>query len=122
MLAAFALFAIPFQFNKGVFALDWKDTEKLPWGILLLFGGGLALASGLSQAGIIDLIGQIIAENRTLSVLAVAAILITVMLFMTELMSNVALVTILVPLVVGIAIGGISGQVGLIATLTDSDL
>ena len=105
MLAAFALFTIPFNFNKGAFTLEWKDTEKLPWGILLLFGGGLALASGLSQAGIIDMIGKSISENRTLSILSVSAILITVMLFMTELMSNVALVTILVPLVVGIAIG-----------------
>lgn len=105
MLAAFALFAIPFNFNKGAFTLEWKDTEKLPWGILLLFGGGLALASGLSQAGIIDMIGQTISENRTLSILSVSAILITVMLFMTELMSNVALVAIFAPVISGIAIG-----------------
>ena len=105
MLAAFALFAIPFKFNKGEFTLEWKDTQKLPWGILLLFGGGLALASGLSQVGIIDMIGKTIAENRTLSILSVASILITVMLFMTELMSNVALVAIFAPVISGIALG-----------------
>ena len=105
MLAAFALFAIPFKFNTGEFSLEWKDTEKLPWGILLLFGGGLALASGLKQVGIIDMIGEVIAANKTLSVLSVTAILVFVMLFMTELMSNVALVAIFAPMIAGVAIG-----------------
>jgi len=105
MLAAFSLFAIPFKFGKGEFMLEWEDTQKLPWGILILFGGGLALASALSQAGIIDLIGQAIAGQKGISILAVTALLITVMLFMTELMSNVALVAIFAPVVAGIAIG-----------------
>ncbi|MFK7950653.1 MAG: DASS family sodium-coupled anion symporter [Saprospiraceae bacterium] len=105
MMAAFALFAIPFKFNNGEFALDWKDTEKLPWGILILFGGGLALAGALAQAGIIDLIGNIIAQNQGLSIITVTAVLILVLLFMTELMSNVALVAIFAPVVAGIALG-----------------
>ena len=105
MMAAFALFAIPFKFNKGEFALDWKDTEKLPWGILILFGGGLALAGALAQVGIIDLIGNVIAQNQNLSIITVTAVLILVLLFMTELMSNVALVAIFAPVVAGIALG-----------------
>ncbi len=105
MLAAFSLFAIPFEFNKGKFALEWEDTKKLPWGILILFGGGLALAGGLSQAGVIDVIGNAIAENSVLTVTIVTILLITVMLFMTELMSNVALVAVFAPVVAGIAIG-----------------
>jgi sodium-dependent dicarboxylate transporter 2/3/5 len=105
MLAAFSLFAIPFKFNQGVFALDWKDTEKLPWGILILFGGGLALASGLAEAGIIDQIGSWISERKGLSIIGVTLVLTLVMLFMTELMSNVALVAIFAPVVAGIALG-----------------
>lgn len=105
MLAAFSLFAIPFKFNKGEFTLEWKDTEKLPWGILILFGGGLALASGLSGAGVIDMIGAAVAANKSLSIFAISSILILVMLFMTELMSNVALVAIFAPVVAGIALG-----------------
>ncbi len=105
MLAAFALFTIPFKFNKGEFILEWKDTVKLPWGILILFGGGLALASGLSGAGVIDFIGELVSSNKALSALIVGSILIAVMLFMTELMSNVALVAIFAPVVAGIAIG-----------------
>lgn len=105
MLAAFTLFAFPFQFNKGDFILEWKDTVKLPWGILILFGGGLALASGLASAGVIDYIGDIVANNKGFSTLLISALLVIIMLFMTELMSNVALVAIFAPVVAGIALG-----------------
>jgi len=105
MLAAFALFSIPFNFNRGAFSLEWKDTQKLPWGILILFGGGLSLASGLSTTGVIDFIGEIVASNTGLSAFVIGSILILIMLFMTELMSNVALVAIFSPVVAGIAMG-----------------
>jgi len=105
MVAAVAMFVVPLEFKKGAFPLRWEDTSRLPWGILVLFGGGLALASGLTQAGFIDMIGDFIATKENWSALVITAVLIIIMLFMTELMSNVALVTILVPLVVGIAIG-----------------
>ena len=105
LLAAFALFAIPFKFNIGEFTLDWADTIKLPWGILILFGGGLALASGLSSTGVINYIGNLVAENNNLNILLIISILICILLFMTELMSNVALVSIFVPVVAGVAIG-----------------
>lgn len=105
MIAAVAMFVIPLEFKTGGFPLKWEDTSRLPWGILILFGGGLALASGLTQAGFIDAIGDYISSQDNWSVWIITAVLIVLMLFMTELMSNVALVTILVPLVVGIAIG-----------------
>ena len=101
LLAAFSCFCIV---HKGDLLFDWKDTKNLPWGILILFGGGLSLANGLSQAGIIDLIGDFVSGN-TFSVLLVSSILIAVMLFMTELMSNVALVAIFAPMVAGVASG-----------------
>ncbi|WP_299311890.1 DASS family sodium-coupled anion symporter [uncultured Aquimarina sp.] len=105
MMGAFALFVIPFRLSKGEFTLIWKDTQKLPWGILILFGGGLALASGLSHAGLIELVANMIAANKGLNLLVVTLLLIVFMLFMTELMSNVALVAIFVPVVAGIALG-----------------
>lgn len=105
LLAAFALFALPFDFKKGNYILGWEDTVKLPWGILLLFGGGLALASALSEAGVIKYIGTLVASNNTLSISFVILLLITIMLFITELMSNVALVAVFAPVVAGIAIG-----------------
>lgn len=105
VIAALAMFIIPLDLKKGKFPLDWKDTSRLPWGILILFGGGLALASGLKDAGFIDMIGDYISGQTDWSMWVVTAVLIFLMLFMTELMSNVALVTILIPLVVGIALG-----------------
>lgn len=101
---AIALFSIPHQFKKGVFILKWEDTSRLAWGILILFGGGLALAKGMSTTGVVALITDGIA-NANLNVLLTVSLLILLMLFMTELMSNVALVAVLAPVVAGIAIG-----------------
>lgn len=104
IFAAIALFAIPYNVTKGDFIIKWKDTSKLAWGILILFGGGLALAKGMSVSGIVDLVANSIA-NSDISILLTASLLILLMLFMTELMSNVALIAVLAPVVAGIAIG-----------------
>ena len=104
MVAAVAIFAIPFNLKQGEFILEWRDTEKLAWGILILFGGGLALAKGMSASGIVDVVSNGIASSD-ISVLLTASLLILLMLFMTELMSNVALVAVLAPVVAGIAMG-----------------
>ncbi|WP_020527188.1 SLC13 family permease [Flexithrix dorotheae] len=105
MTGALALFLFPINYKTGEFVLEWKDTTKLPWGILILFGGGLTLAAGMEKTGIIDLIGESVADSGHMGNLMVISILITIMLFMTELMSNVALVTILLPVVAGVAKG-----------------
>ena len=104
MFAAIALFALPYNLKRGEFILDWKDTSRLAWGILVLFGGGLALARGMSSSGLVDLVSGAIA-GADVSILITALLLIALMLFMTELMSNVALVAVLAPVVAGIAIG-----------------
>ena len=104
MLAAISLFAIPYNLKKGDFLIHWGDTHKLAWGILILFGGGLALAKGMNVSGIVDLVANGIASSD-ISILVTAILLIILMLFMTELMSNVALVAVLAPVVAGIAIG-----------------
>lgn len=104
IFAAIALFAIPYNLKQRDFIIDWKDTSRLAWGILILFGGGLALAQGMSVSGIVDLVAGTIASSD-ISILLTASLLIVLMLFMTELMSNVALVAVLAPVVAGIAIG-----------------
>jgi len=104
MMAAVSIFAIPFNFRKGDFIIHWKDTEKLAWGILILFGGGLALAKGMSASGIVNIVTDTIAASN-ISILFTVSLLILLMLFMTELMSNVALIAVLAPVVAGIAIG-----------------
>ncbi|SIT12903.1 solute carrier family 13 (sodium-dependent dicarboxylate transporter), member 2/3/5 [Zobellia uliginosa] len=104
IMAAIAMFAIPYNIKKGDFIIVWKDTQKLAWGILILFGGGLALAKGMSISGIVDVVSGAIGDSH-ISILFTAILLITLMLFMTELMSNVALIAVLAPVVAGIAIG-----------------
>jgi len=98
------MFALPYNLKKGDFIINWKDTSKLAWGILILFGGGLALAKGMAVSGIVDMVSGAIAASD-ISILFTAVLLIFLMLFMTELMSNVALVAVLAPVVAGIAIG-----------------
>jgi len=102
MFGGILMFVTPVNFKKSEFILEWKSTVKLPWGILLLFGGGLALAKGLDTAGIIQIIGDYIANSMSLSPLFLVIILTAFAVFATELMSNVALVTVLLPVVIGI--------------------
>ena len=104
LIGALSLFVVPMNFKKGTFVLQWNDTSKLAWGILLLFGGGLSLAKGMASSGLVAVITQAI-EHGGFSPIIVVSLLIILMLFMTELMSNVALVAVLAPVVAGIAIG-----------------
>lgn len=104
VLAAVTLFVIPIHFQRGHNVLEWKDTEKLPWGILLLFGGGLSLADALAETGIIKLIGDQFAGVENNDWLVVAG-LVAVSVFLTEIMSNVAQVTVFLPVVGAMAQG-----------------
>ena len=105
LVGALLMLTVPLSLREGKFTLEWDETRNLPWGILLLFGGGLALAGSLKNAGLINLIGGAIAGYDGLSVFIITLLLITIMLFMTELMSNVALTAVFVPVVAGIAEG-----------------
>jgi solute carrier family 13 (sodium-dependent dicarboxylate transporter), member 2/3/5 len=104
LIAAILLFIIPVSVKKKEFLLNWSDTEKLPWGILLLFGGGLSLADALASTGIINVIGEQFNGLDTAGWVFILG-LTTVSLFLTEVMSNVALVTIFLPVVGAIAVG-----------------
>lgn len=102
--ATIVLFVVPVDDEKGQHVLDWKATERLPWGILLLFGGGLSLAAALQQTGLIGLVGEqfeAVAATTFLILLGLTA----VSLFLTEVMSNLALVVVFLPVVGGIAMG-----------------
>lgn len=102
LLALFALFIVPSGSAPGDALLRWEDTDRLPWGILLLFGGGLSLAGALKATGVIDLIGAQFAGSEQAG-FAVLLGLTAISLFLTEVMSNVALVTVMLPVVAGVA-------------------
>lgn len=98
ILGAFVLFLIPGEKQKSKLLL-WKDMVKIPWGILILFGGGIALASSLEKGHVLELIIQSTSAVSSWHFAFILLLIITVSIFATELMSNLALVSILVPIV-----------------------
>lgn len=104
MAGGLLMFVVPADWRKGTMILDWSDTSKLAWGILLLFGGGLCLAQAMENTGIIQEVGKWIAAQSTLNAWLIL-ILIVVGVILSEFMSNVALVQVFVPVVFGIASG-----------------
>ncbi len=102
MCGGMLMFIVPINFHRGEFLLHWKDTDKMAWGILFLFGGGLCLAEGLNETGVIHAVGEWVAGQNTYTIwLSLTLIVISVVL--SEFMSNVALVNVFVPVVFGIA-------------------
>jgi len=105
MFFALLLFLIPSGSKKTTALLVWEDTKNIPWGILILFGGGLSLANAMKETGIIALLGEYISQRQSLDTLVIVSLLLVLVLFMTEVMSNVALITVLLPVVAGISQG-----------------
>lgn len=101
---ALVLFGTPSDFKKGVFLLDWETATKIPWGIIVLFGGGLALAHGFSTSGLAEWIAQslTILEGVHIIVMLFALIFLTIML--TEITSNTATATMLMPILSSMAV------------------
>lgn len=102
ILATLVLFLLPSGLSKTV--LEWRDTEKLPWGILLLFGGGLSLADALEDTGVVGLIGQLFAGSTHADFWMILG-LVAISVLLTEVMSNVAQVTIVLPVIGAVAQG-----------------
>lgn len=94
--ASIALFMIPSSSeNKPL--LEWKDTQRLPWDILLLFGGGISLAKGLEVTNIVGVLGEWISANTIAAPLVIILVVCGFAIFLTEIMSNVALVAVFIP-------------------------
>ncbi|GAA1873059.1 SLC13 family permease [Brevibacterium marinum] len=105
MAIGLLLFLIPGGANRGVRLLDWETAEKLPWGVLLLFGGGLALSAQFSSSGLTEWIGESTSGLGALPTIFVVAIFAAIILFLTELTSNTATAATFVPVVGGVALG-----------------
>jgi sodium-dependent dicarboxylate transporter 2/3/5 len=105
MAGGVVMFLIPINLSEQKFLLDWSDMKELPWGILLLFGGGLCLADGMEKSGLVQIVGNYFSNQSGISTSVLVFSLTAIAMGLTELMSNVALVTIFVPVVFGIADG-----------------
>jgi sodium-dependent dicarboxylate transporter 2/3/5 len=106
IFGALLLFAIPAgktENNKPVMLLDWSDTSKMAWGILLLFGGGIALANALEKVGVMAQIGQWLAGFSHINGFALLIIIVVISIFLSEVMSNVAQVIVFAPVLAALA-------------------
>ena len=107
MMGAITLFIIPSgnkTKEKGERLLEWPDTGKMAWGILLLFGGGLALAKALEDAKLMDQLGTYIASYATTNTFLMILIVTTISVFLSEVMSNVAQVIVMAPVISSVAV------------------
>lgn len=102
---AVLLFALPVSLARGEFALDWESARRIPWGILLLFGGGLSLAHAFDTSGLAAWIGDRVALFGALPTIGLVAVVAVVFLLLTELTSNTATATMGMPLMAGVAAG-----------------
>ncbi len=96
--AALAAFAIPVDLRRGIFLMNWESVSRLPWGILILFGGGLSLAAAIDSSGLAAWLGGHLSDLGTLPVLVTVLVLTLVVVFLTELSSNTATAAIFVPI------------------------
>ena len=103
MVSATVLFLLPTK-TKNEKIIDWQSAVKLPWGILLLFGGGLALAAGFTSTGLAEWIGAQITQFEHLPLFALLFVLILAVNFLTEITSNLATTAMLLPIIAPIAL------------------
>lgn len=99
------LFILPSGQKDGNGLLKWSDTQRLPWGVLILFGGGLSMAGAINASGLADWIGSQIAVLNTWPVLVFIVIIIALIVFLTEMTSNTASTAAFLPILASVAMG-----------------
>ncbi len=101
---AVLLFIIPSKNERGKFLMDWKAAEGIPWDIVLLFGGGFALASGFKESGLSAWFGQQLVWLQGVHPLIIIFSIAILVTFLTELTSNTATVETFLPILAGLSI------------------
>jgi len=103
MTGALLLFVIPADFSKREFLLDWPTAVKLPWDILILFGGGFALAQGFSDSGLTQWIVTQLSVLQGVHLIVLVLVVTLVVIFLTEVTSNTATATLFLPVMGALA-------------------
>lgn len=100
---AVILFFIPSK-NSDKRIMNWRDTEKIAWGILILFGGGLSLASGIQNSGLAEWIGKLFSGLNNAPTILIVLLITATIIFLTELTSNLATTAAFLPIAAAIAV------------------
>lgn len=103
--ASVILFLLPVNWKKAEFALDWPTARRIPWGVLVLFGGGLSLARAMDQSGLAAWIGGAVGSLESVPVWVIVGAVAALVVFLTELTSNVATTSMAMPVMAGAAVG-----------------
>jgi sodium-dependent dicarboxylate transporter 2/3/5 len=98
--AALLLFVIPDGAGRAI--LNWDEANRAPWGVIMMFGGGLALAAGIGASGLADWLGVALQPLRAVHPLVVVCVLVAIVIIITEFASNVAAASGIIPVVAGI--------------------
>ena len=101
-IAGVALFLIPDGTGRRL--ITWDEANRAPWGVLLMFGGGLSLAMGMSESGLADWMGQMLLPLRTVPLLVVALVVVGFVVLVTEFASNVAAASGIMPVVAALVV------------------
>jgi sodium-dependent dicarboxylate transporter 2/3/5 len=103
LLGGLTMFVLP-STQKDENILEWRDVQKMPWNILLLFGGGLNVAAALEKSGVFSQMSDFVQNMNPGSILLLVGFVAFLVVFASELMSNVALAAIIIPVIGGIAV------------------
>lgn len=103
--ASVVLFLTPSGIKEGEQIINWGNLKDLPWGILILFGGGLSLAMAISSSGLAQWIGEGVSSMDVLPVLLLLTVVILIVVFLTEITSNTATAAAFLPILASAAIG-----------------
>lgn len=103
--AAVILFTVPVGWRPLRQVITWEQADRLPWGVLLLFGGGLSLAAGIQASGLADWIGLQLASVTTWPVPAMVVVLVVTVIVLSEFASNTAITAAFLPIVATLAVG-----------------
>jgi len=104
IFGAMLLFVLPVSWRQWRFVLSWRDTARLPWEVLILFGGGLSLAAGISDSGLAEWIGAAFEGLSGLPILALIALSVAAVIFLTEVTSNTATAAAFLPILGAVAL------------------
>lgn len=105
MTGALILFLIPLDLKKNLFVMDWHWAQKMPWGVLILFGGGLSMAAGFNVTGLAVWIGSQVSLLEAAPILVLIFAVTALIIFLTELTSNTATSAMIMPILSAVAIG-----------------
>ncbi|MBY6682895.1 SLC13/DASS family transporter [Rhodococcus sp. BP-316] len=107
VVAAILLFMVPTRRGDQSRILEWEDSKKIPWGILVLFGGGLAIAAGFVESGLSEWVGDRLLVLDGVHIVLTVLVAAALVLFLTEITSNAATATMILPVMAafGVALG-----------------